>query len=135
MTRKYRRTKAVFVKKSYNFKQKTSNKVPCHCNKCKGNMVDPRTKNSHSLKRDIRPRGVIEEIIDLNQVSSDDLNQDTSVDLLNDPMEIESHNSDDGHHEPIVDEENYSFLPKKSKSSKAKSKDKRKHIGSGNSKN
>ncbi|GBC36556.2 uncharacterized protein LOC110040724 [Rhizophagus irregularis DAOM 181602=DAOM 197198] len=129
MTRKYRRTKAVFVKKSYNFKQKTSNKVPCHCNKCKGNMVDPRTKNSHSLKRDIRPRGVIEEIIDLNQVSSDDLNQDTSVDLLNDPMEIESHNSDDGHHEPIVDEENYSFLPKKSKSSKAKSKDKRKHIG------
>ncbi|EXX65391.1 hypothetical protein RirG_133750 [Rhizophagus irregularis DAOM 197198w] len=82
-------------------------------------MVDPRTKNSHSLKRDIRPRGVIEEIIDLNQVSSDDLNQDTSVDLLNDPMEIESHNSDDGHHEPIVDEENYSFLPKKSKSSKA----------------
>jgi hypothetical protein len=66
MTRKYRRTKAVFVKKSYNFKQKTSNKVPCHCNKCKGNMVDPRTKNSHSLKRDIRPRGVIEEIIDLN---------------------------------------------------------------------
>jgi hypothetical protein len=34
-------------------------------------------------------------------------------------MEIESHNSDDGHYEPIVNEENYSFLPKKSsKSSK-----------------
>lgn len=134
MTRKYRKTKEVFVKKS-NTKPKRdqdkSKKVPCHCNKCKGNMVDWRTKKSHNLKKSIT-RGVIEDIqnIELNQVSSDDgLNQDAPVDLSNDSMEIESDISDHRETDRVIDEENYSFLPKKS------SKAKQKHIGGGHAKN
>ena len=127
MTRTYRITKDSFVKQSNKTKQGPTNKIPCHCNKCKGRIVDPCTEKKHNLKKDLRPRGVIDNIqyIDLNQGLSDDPNQNTPVDLSNDPMEVEL--SDDDNYreiERIHDGENYSFLTKPRKGiSRGKQKD------------
>ena len=70
MPRNYQKTKKSFIKDSNDpfDVPSRSKKVPCHCNKCKGQMVDLRTKKSHDLKRDIGLREIIEDIpMDLNR--------------------------------------------------------------------
>ncbi|CAB4441976.1 unnamed protein product [Rhizophagus irregularis] len=127
MPRTYRKTKKSFVKVSNNNnhpnKSKTR-KVPCNCDKCKGILVDSRTKKSHELKKNIRPRGIIENT-DLNQDSTNDPSLDESVDLSdrldsmevddNDQMMIESN-------QPSSQRETYTFLPKKLPKDKPKGK-------------
>ncbi|CAG8617173.1 11334_t:CDS:2 [Funneliformis caledonium] len=71
-------------------------------------MVDLHTKKSHESKKNIRSRGIIDDIpIDLNQNS---LTQDTSIDL---PDVINTLSDNDQEIELVHYEENYSFLLKK----------------------
>lgn len=107
-----------------------SRKVPCNCDKCKGLLVDPRTKKSHELKKNIRPKGIIEDI-DAIQDSTNDSSQDKSVDLLSDNpdfMEVDDNNQMIiESNQPTSQEENYTFLSKKLP--KGKPKGKQKDIG------
>ncbi|CAB5216671.1 unnamed protein product [Rhizophagus irregularis] len=133
MPRTYRKTKKSFVKVSNNNnhpnKSKTR-KVPCNCDKCKGILVDSRIKKSHELKKNIRPRGIIENT-DLNQDSTNDPSLDESVDL---PDRLDSMEVDDNDQMMIESNQpsqrkTYTFLPKKLP--KDKPKGKQKDIGSG----
>ena len=115
--KKHRKTKKSFVKDSSNPSNSSSRtkKVPCNCNKCKGQMVDPRTKKSHESKKDIGPRGIIDDIsIDLNQ---DSLIQDTLIDF---PDVIDTSSDNDQEIEPVPYEENYLFLLKKQSKNNSK---------------
>lgn len=64
MPKNYRKTKKSFVKISNNPpidpNESKSRKVPCYCNKCKGLLIDPRTKRKHDFKRNISSRRIIE---------------------------------------------------------------------------
>ena len=123
MTR-IRPSKRTFVKNSDDQldvpnKKRSRTKVPCPCNKCKGKLVDPRTKTSHELKN--------------NQGSSQD---DRMVigSSQDDRMEIETLSSDNDEIEeigkperlPLDQEEKYLFLTKKIPKDRSKGKGKQK---------
>ncbi|PKY38937.1 hypothetical protein RhiirA4_452039 [Rhizophagus irregularis] len=132
MPKNYQKTKKSFVKVSNNPpidpNESKSRKVPCYCNKCKGLLIDLRTKRKHDFKRNISPRRIIENMD--QDLTNDNSNQDGSVNLLiNNPnfTEVDLTSSDDDQIEinrSIPQEENYTFLPKKVLSDKPKGKQK-----------
>ncbi|CAG8692037.1 10498_t:CDS:1, partial [Funneliformis caledonium] len=97
-------------------------KVHYYCDKCKGCLVDPRTEKKHNLRKNIRPRGIIKNIV-LNRGFLNNPSQDILVNPLNDPIEVDtSSNNSDQIIKPIQPIENYSFLFKKLPKGESKGK-------------